>query len=181
MVLDLDTAYLYHCDNKHSRGKTCTVLNPRCVSCSAQKGFTRFLTQHGLLCEPDQKHCRHRACLRPPFAGSLFCDTHLFRCVRDVPDHVGSTAVTRNSVPLDLLQETLKKALSRRWPFSRSQNVPRNKAGVPGNASPIPRNTKRIPRNLQISCNGGLEFCNLHKKSEEGTSCGPHFSVVLVT
>jgi hypothetical protein len=46
MVLDLDTAYLYHCDNKHSRGKTCTVLNPRCVSCSAQKGFTRFLTQH---------------------------------------------------------------------------------------------------------------------------------------
>jgi hypothetical protein len=66
-------------------------------------------------------------------------------------------------------------------PFSRSQNVPRNKAGVPGNASPIPRNTKRIPRNLQISCNGGLEFCNLHKKSEEGTSCGPHFSVVLVT
>ena len=115
MVLDLDTAYLYHCDNKHSRGKTCTVLNPRCVSCSAQKGFTRFLTQHGLLCEPDQKHCRHRACLRPPFAGSLFCNTHLFRCVRDVPDHVGSTAVTSNSVPLDLLQETLKKALSRRW------------------------------------------------------------------
>jgi hypothetical protein len=115
MVLDLDTAYLYHCDNKHSRGRPVQVLNRRCVSCSGPKGSTRFLTQHGLLCEPDQKHSKHRACLRPPFAGSLFCDTHLFRRVRDAPEYVGSTAVTSNSVPLDLLQETLKKALSRRW------------------------------------------------------------------
>lgn len=170
MVLDLDTAYLYHCDNKHSRGETCTVLNPRCVSCSAQKGFTRFLTQHGLLCEPDQKHCRHRACLRPPFAGSLFCDTHLFRCVRDVPDHVGSTAVTSNSVPPDLLQETLKKALSRRWscgPFKdvlhRMERLSKGESS--GGTSRLP-GSRVLPHYWQSLRNWDLRI--LHRQGIDG-------------